>query len=156
MDTVIIISWIWFSSMVWKLRPFSHHSLITFEFTLADQAAGHRKVCCSRYVSEDPRDRFGAEIASLFPLAYHQIIQLPMSPLQNLTAVSMTLQPQCVVWNSIAPMKKRFIHNRTLAMWYTPNIQTLKPTMEKRWRLSRSADSERLERQFIDVQEGPL
>ena len=43
----------------------SDHSLITFEFTLADHAAGDRKVCYCRYVSEDTRHRFGAEITSL-------------------------------------------------------------------------------------------
>ena len=47
----------------------SDHSLITFDFTLADQAADDSKVCYSRCVSDDTRDKIGAEIASLLPLA---------------------------------------------------------------------------------------
>ena len=42
---------------------FSDYSLITLNFTLADQSADDSKVCYSRCVSEDTRDRFGAEIA---------------------------------------------------------------------------------------------
>ena len=90
-----------------------------------------------------------AKMASLLPLA-------PPTGVSDNAAINVTPGEidYCVndtaatlrrVLDSVALLKKRFTHRRTLAPWYTPNNRNLKQAsrqMKKMWRSSRSADSQ--------------
>ena len=107
----------------------SDHPLITFGFTLADRATGDRKVCYSRCVSEDTRDRFGAEITSLLPLA-------PLTSTLDNTVINVTPAVFDCCVNDTAATLCRDLDSEEV---YRP-LDTGR--MERKWRLSRSAGSQ--------------